>query len=116
MTKVHACPWCGRVVVPGTKSEPLTIDVKGGASVSFLWHGECVEQDELLSLMRQAMDLPDHLAEEPVFAAYAALHMRTLGQYGEDVLRRVFHIVRDWPDPTLTLKGPGKKWGIKSFA
>ena len=114
-SEFRACPWCGHVVISDPRHVPLTIDVKDGASVSFVWHQNCVPEDELLRLMQQGMALPEHLAEEPVFAAYAALHMRTLIVHGEDALRRVFHVVRDWPDPTITLKGHGKKWGVKSF-
>lgn len=116
MSEMRACPWCNKTVVPSSKMVPIIIDITDGASVAFQWHQDCAEQDELLSLMQQAMALPDHLAEEPVFSAYAALHMRTLGMYGADALQRIFHIIRDWPDLTITLKGPGKKWGVKSFA
>lgn len=115
MSAIRSCPWCGKSVYVGAASEDLVIDVKAGPCVAFSWHPACASADPVHGMLVAAMSFPDPLAEEPVLAAYEALRLQVVARNGPEALQRTIDVVRDWPEPGITLKGPGLKWGVKSF-
>jgi hypothetical protein len=85
-----------------------------GPWVVLRWHlaSGCAEADPLHMEIADADRLPSGGdGDLLVAAAYLRLLDRLGAEHGPDVLRAAVTVRRDAPDPRMTLRGPGLRWG-----